>query len=185
MCRLRNIAMCDYQESVTTKKVWLPDRQTDRQTPDKVIPLCRYASQATQQCMCRLRNIAMCDYQESVTTAQTDGQTDAGQSDPFVPLCFAGDTTITYYLRDHIFAGPSPGIYSPDFIFAICHILLFYNYWRTLFSCLYTLTNLRENKVLANTKVFYSMWTVYYKIQKPGAIRFLTSDCTCTLCMLG
>ena len=31
MCRMRNIAMCDYQESVTTG-------QTDRQTPDKVIP---------------------------------------------------------------------------------------------------------------------------------------------------
>ena len=38
--------------------------------------------------MCRLRNIAMRDYQESVTT----GQTDAGQSDPYVPLCFSGDT---------------------------------------------------------------------------------------------
>ena len=33
-----------------------------------------------------------CDYQESVTTRQTDGQTDAGQSDPYVPLGFAGDT---------------------------------------------------------------------------------------------
>ena len=32
---------CDYQESVTTG-------QTDRQTPDKVIPVCLYASQATQ-----------------------------------------------------------------------------------------------------------------------------------------
>ena len=42
--------------------------------------------------MCRLRNIAMRDYQGSVTTGQTDGQTDAGQSDPYVPLCFAGDT---------------------------------------------------------------------------------------------
>ena len=46
--------------------------------------------------MCRLRNIAMRDYQESVTTAvpdrQMDRQTDAGQSDPYVPLCFAGDT---------------------------------------------------------------------------------------------
>ena len=38
--------------------------------------------------MCRLRNIAMRDYQESVTTRQTD----AGQSDTYVPLCFAGDT---------------------------------------------------------------------------------------------
>ena len=47
--------------------------------------------------MCCLRNIAMRDYQESVTTGQTDrqtdGQADAGQSDPYVPLCFADDTT--------------------------------------------------------------------------------------------
>ena len=42
MCRLQNIAMHDYQESVTTG-------QTDRQTPDKVMPMCRYASQATQK----------------------------------------------------------------------------------------------------------------------------------------
>ena len=46
--------------------------------------------------MYRLRNIAMRDYQESVLTGQTDrrtdGQTDAGLSDPCVPLCFAGDT---------------------------------------------------------------------------------------------
>ena len=42
--------------------------------------------------MCRLRNIAMRDYQESVTTRQTDRQADAGQSGPYVPLCFTGDT---------------------------------------------------------------------------------------------
>ena len=46
--------------------------------------------------MCRLRNIAMRDYQESVTTEhpdrRTDRQTDAVQSDPYVPLCFACDT---------------------------------------------------------------------------------------------
>ena len=54
--------------------------------------------------MCRLRNIAMRDYQESVTIGQTHRrtdrhthtQTDAGQSDPYVPLCFAGDTKIQY-----------------------------------------------------------------------------------------
>ena len=40
--------------------------------------------------MCRLQNIAMRDYQESVPTEQTD----AGQSDPYVPLCFIGDTKI-------------------------------------------------------------------------------------------
>ena len=43
--------------------------------------------------MCRLRNIAMRDYQsESVTTGQMHKPTDAGQSDPYLPLCFAGDT---------------------------------------------------------------------------------------------
>ena len=46
MCRLQNIAMRDYQEIVTTGQT---DRHTDRQTPDKVIPMCRYASQATQK----------------------------------------------------------------------------------------------------------------------------------------
>ena len=55
MCRLRNIAMRDYQKSVTTGQTvgrqtdGRTDRRTDRQTPDKVIPLCRYASQATQK----------------------------------------------------------------------------------------------------------------------------------------
>ena len=33
--------------------------------------------------MCRLRNIAMCDY-----------RTDARQSNPYVSLCFTGNTTI-------------------------------------------------------------------------------------------
>ena len=41
MCRLQNIALA----SVTEK---CDDRRTDRQTTDKVIPMCRYASQATQ-----------------------------------------------------------------------------------------------------------------------------------------
>ena len=38
MCGLQNI-LC-----MTTKKAWL----LDGQTPDKVIPMCHYASQATQ-----------------------------------------------------------------------------------------------------------------------------------------
>ena len=45
--------VCETQLCVTTKKVWLPDRQTH---------------------------------------GQTDGQEDPRQSDPYVPLCFAGDT---------------------------------------------------------------------------------------------
>ena len=50
MFRLRNIAMRDYQESVTTGQTHgQTDGQTDGQTPDKVIPMCRYASQATQK----------------------------------------------------------------------------------------------------------------------------------------
>ena len=46
MCHPRKIAMHDYQESVTTGQT---DTRTDRETPDKVIPMCRYASQATQK----------------------------------------------------------------------------------------------------------------------------------------
>ena len=46
MCRLRNIAMHDYQVSVSTGQT---NRQTHRQTSDKVIPMCCYASQATQK----------------------------------------------------------------------------------------------------------------------------------------
>ena len=46
MCRLGNIAMRDYQQSVTIGQT---DTRTHRQTPDKVIPMCRYASQATQK----------------------------------------------------------------------------------------------------------------------------------------
>ena len=53
--------------------------------------------------MCCLRNKAMRDYQESVTTGQTDThtQTDARQSDPYVPLCFAGDTKMKYDDNSH------------------------------------------------------------------------------------
>ena len=46
MCRLQNIAMGDFQESVTIGQT---DGWTDRQTPDKVIPMYCYASQATQK----------------------------------------------------------------------------------------------------------------------------------------
>ena len=53
--------------------------------------------------------VAMRDYQESVTTGQrdrhTDGQTDAGQSDPYVPLrrphkhCLFFKNSIGLYLK--------------------------------------------------------------------------------------
>ena len=52
--------------------------------------------QHSEECMSGLRNIAMRDYQgkrDYRTDTHTDGRTDAGQSDPYVPLCFAGDTT--------------------------------------------------------------------------------------------
>ena len=62
MCHLRNIALHDYQESVTTgqtdTRTDKTDGWTDRQTPDKVIPMCRYASQATQKNACCLSNLS-------------------------------------------------------------------------------------------------------------------------------
>ena len=42
MCRLQNIALCDYQESVTTGQTHRgTDRQMDRQRLDQGIPMCR------------------------------------------------------------------------------------------------------------------------------------------------
>ena len=49
---------------MTTKEVWLPDRKTDRQMPDKVIPMCCYASQATQKLNVILQPIRKGDKQE-------------------------------------------------------------------------------------------------------------------------
>ena len=58
MCCLRNIAMHDYQESVTTRQTHGQiDRRKDRQMLDKVIPMCRYAKQATQKTMITLCRI--------------------------------------------------------------------------------------------------------------------------------
>ena len=65
--------------------------------------------QHSEECMCCLENIAMRDYQESVTTGQIHRQTDAGQRDRYVPLCFAGDTKTTYIVHTH----ESPTIFLP------------------------------------------------------------------------
>ena len=58
MCRLRNKAMSDYQEIVTTGQTD-GRTETNRQTPDKVIPMCRYASQATQKFLKHLNAICI------------------------------------------------------------------------------------------------------------------------------
>ena len=86
MCRLRNIAGHDYQQSVTTGET---DRRTDRQTLDKVISMCRYALQATTQ----KRDFWTDRPTDRPTDRQTDRPTDKGQSDPKVPVCFVGDIT--------------------------------------------------------------------------------------------
>ena len=75
---------CETWLCVTTKKVWLPDRQTHthRQTPDKVIPMCRYASQATQKLCLPDRN----------------KHTHAGHSDPDTvkgKFLYGGDFALT------------------------------------------------------------------------------------------
>ena len=48
-------------------------------------------SVSTSRNACMTWETAIPDYQETVQT-QTDGQTDARQSDPYVSLCFAGNT---------------------------------------------------------------------------------------------
>ena len=65
-----------------TTSIHKPNKNALDQEPER---------QHSKECMCRLWNIAMCN-QKGVTTGQTDGRTDAGQSYPYVPLCFVGST---------------------------------------------------------------------------------------------
>ena len=51
----------------------------------------------------RMRNIAMRDYRERVTTGLTHGQTYTGQNYPYVPLCFAVDTSDFLFLMPNMF----------------------------------------------------------------------------------
>ena len=53
MCHLQNTAIRHYQESVTDRQT---DGRTDRQATDKVIPMCHYASQATQKTTLKGKN---------------------------------------------------------------------------------------------------------------------------------
>ena len=74
MCRLRNKAL----ESVTEKFDRRTDRRTDRQTV-KVIPMCRYALQATQKSKCVQQNtkfaIVHLSSKHSVTSPTMDPAT--------------------------------------------------------------------------------------------------------------
>ena len=78
--------------------IWGMDRQKDMVVTVFIYTLIRIA--AFQGMHVSPTNIGMCDYQESVTTWQTHRHTDGrtvghtGQSDPYVLLCFAGDTEI-------------------------------------------------------------------------------------------
>ena len=50
--------------------------------------------------MCRLRNKALESVTDRQTDRETDRQTDDGQSDPYVSLCFAGDTKSSISARN-------------------------------------------------------------------------------------
>ena len=119
MCRLRNIAMPDYQESVTNEQT---DRHTDARQSDPYEQLCFPGFCRRHKNVARLSLNALQNHKfykivaafrgmhvspakhsyVSVTDGRTDGQTDRrtdgrtedGQSDPYVSLCFAGDTKI-------------------------------------------------------------------------------------------
>ena len=66
--------------------------------------VCKHSGSIPRNARVACENIAMRDYQESVTTGQThtqtDRRTDARQSDPYVPLCFTGDTKMQCFAGD-------------------------------------------------------------------------------------
>ena len=70
-------------------------------------PFCWKHSGSILECTCCLWNMAMHDYQDKKVWLQdrhTDRQADAGQSDPYVPLCFTDDTktytSMFHYIND-------------------------------------------------------------------------------------
>ena len=60
-----HVSIAKNRDNVTTKKVWLPDKQTDTRTLDKVIPICNYASQAKQKVTKWETNIKLEDLAQS------------------------------------------------------------------------------------------------------------------------
>ena len=85
--------------------MWRQQKQsmTDGQTLDKVITMWRFASLAPKIVAAfrgmhvspAKHSFGKCDRRtDRRTDRQTDRQTDDGQSDPYVSLCFAGDTKI-------------------------------------------------------------------------------------------
>ena len=68
----------------------------------------------------------MRDYQESVTTGQTDAWTDAGQSDAYVLLCFAGDTIVLFPSK--LFLNPLSLVGLDCFEDLQCFIIIFQSY---------------------------------------------------------
>ena len=73
----------------------------------------------------------MRDYQESVTTGQThrqtDRQTDPRQSDPYVPLCFAGDTKAMRDYHESVTTKQTHGQrerQTPDKVIPMCRYAL-------------------------------------------------------------
>ena len=80
------------------------DGQTDRYTPKTWFAggiINHNGSIPRNACVAWLPR--KCDYHQTdrQTDKLTDGQTDTGQSDPYVRLCFAGDTTNEMQLHSH------------------------------------------------------------------------------------
>ena len=93
MCCLQNIAMRDYKKSVTIEQT---DGQTDKLRTKWSLWTAMLRRWHKMHVLPAKHSYAWlprkCDYW---TDRQMDWQTDAGQSDPYVPLCFAGDTKMT------------------------------------------------------------------------------------------
>ena len=112
LCRLRNKAMRDYQESVTTGQT---NKRTDKQMPYKVISMCRLRFkcmnakkltkwQHSEECMIvsPAKNSyawlpRKCDYR---TDRQTNTRTDKQKPDKVIPMCrYASQATQKFFIE--------------------------------------------------------------------------------------
>ena len=100
------------------KKVWLPDRhkhgRTDRQTPDKVIPMCRYASQATQKSLEKYNQSPDCRRDKRISLV-VDCKSSTQEWDYLVPSAMWWHILSFSPLRDNFRASTQDGGMSKYF----------------------------------------------------------------------
>ena len=102
--------------SVVIANARIDNTQTNRTDGSDNAPIYRWEGNENSGSILKNACVA-CETKLCVNTKkvwQPDGQTDAGQSDPYVPLCFAGDTKTLYQQKRLLTRAPQSGAFIPS-----------------------------------------------------------------------